>query len=73
MAQTTQDASFGPVFIVATFHIPICHVFRRIQAISRIKHKLESKIKKGTYLQAQTTPDASFGPVLVSAAHPNHQ
>ena len=33
MAQTTCLASFGPVFVVAAFHIPLGRVFRRLHPI----------------------------------------
>ena len=39
MAQTTEDASFGPVFVVAILPKPQRHVFRRFRAIYTIKHK----------------------------------
>ena len=42
MAQTTEDASFGPVFVVAVVAIlpkPQHRVFRRFRAIYTIKHK----------------------------------
>jgi hypothetical protein len=42
MAQTTCLASFGPIFVVAAFHLPLRRVFRRLH-IYAIKHKLVSK------------------------------
>ena len=39
MAQTTQDALFGPVFVVAILPKPQRRVFRRFRAIYTIKHK----------------------------------
>ena len=33
IAQTTPDASFGPVFVVAAFHLPLRRVFRRLHPI----------------------------------------
>ena len=53
MAQTTQDASFGPVFVVAVVAIlpkPQRRVFRRFRAIYTIKHKFSiNKTQKKTY------------------------
>ena len=50
MAQTMQDASFGPVFVIATLPEPQCRIFRRFQSIYTIKHKfsIEKKKKKLT-------------------------
>jgi hypothetical protein len=39
-ALTTRLALFGPVFVVAIFHLPVPCVFRRVEAI---KHCLVSK------------------------------
>jgi hypothetical protein len=33
MAQTTSDASFGPVLVVATFFPALCRVFGRLRPI----------------------------------------
>ena len=51
MAQTTQDASFGPVFVVAILPKPQRRVFRRFRAIYTIKHKfsINKTRKKKTY------------------------
>ena len=54
MAQTTQDASFGPVFVVAVVAIlpkPQRRVFRRFRAIYTIKHKFSiNKTRKKNLL-----------------------
>ena len=42
MAQTTQNASFGPVFVVYAFHPSPSRVFRILQAIYTMKYKLVS-------------------------------
>ena len=53
IAQTTQDASFGPVFVVITFHLPSCSVFGSLQPIDTVKNQLVTKkyeiYKKDTY------------------------
>ena len=51
MAQTTQDASFGPVFVVAILPKPQRRVFHRFRAIYTIKHKfsINKTRKKKTY------------------------
>ena len=49
MARTTQDTSFGPVFVVAILPKPQRRVFRRFRAIYTIKHKFsinEARKKK---------------------------
>ena len=54
MAQTTEDASFGPVFVVAVVAIlpkPQHRVFRRFRAIYTIKHKFSiNKTRKKNLL-----------------------
>ena len=54
MAQTTQDASFGPVFVIAVVAIlpkPQRRVFRRFRAIYTIKHKFSiNKTRKKNLL-----------------------
>ena len=51
MAQTTQDASFGPVFVVAILPKPQRRVFRRFRAIYTIKHKFSiNKTRKKNLL-----------------------
>ena len=43
MAQTTCLESFGPVFIVVTFHHPSCSVFGSLQYIDTVKNKLVTR------------------------------
>jgi hypothetical protein len=62
MAQTTRLASFGPVFIVAAFHLLLCRIFRRLHhPIYTIKDLLVSKKyeqnKRETYLDERKQSD----------------
>ena len=50
MAQATQDASVGPVFVVGTLPEPQCRVFRRFQSIYTKKHKFSIEKKKKNLL-----------------------
>ena len=43
MAQTTRPASFGPVFVIITFHLPSCSVFGSLQHIDTVKNKLVTR------------------------------
>ena len=38
MVQTTRLASFGPVFAVASFHLPLRRVFRILHPRYTLKH-----------------------------------
>ena len=50
MAQTTPDASFGPVFVVTAFHHS-CRVFCRVQPICMlVSTEKNNRFKKKTYL-----------------------
>ena len=70
MAQTTQDASFGPVFVVAILPKPQRRVFRRFRAIYTIKHKFSiNKTRKKNLLNGpflSTPPSMSL---LVPSKH----
>ena len=51
MAQTTHDASYGPVFVVAILPKPQRRIFRRFRAIYTIKHKFSiNKTRKKNLL-----------------------
>ena len=67
MAQTTQDASFGPVFVVPAKSITYLRIRTYIYNKSSVNN--ERKPKKNSP-RAQTTRLASFGPVLVVSAYP---
>ena len=66
-AQTKRLALFGPVFVVAIFHLPVPCLFRiRVEAIKLLKHWLVSKYTNKIYKNVPMVPktqDASFGPV----------
>ena len=46
VAQTTRLVLFGPVLVVATFHLHLHRVFRRLQPIVTVKHSLEFSKKE---------------------------
>ena len=45
-AQTTHLALFGPIFVVAAFHLFPYLIFRSLKPIYEIKHQLASKIQR---------------------------
>ena len=49
MAQTTQNASFGPVFIITAFHFSPHCVFRRKHELVDKKRDKKRDILKNTY------------------------
>ena len=67
MAQTTQDALFGPVFVVPAKSITYLLIKTYIYNKSSVNN--ERKPKKNSP-RAQTTRLASFGPVLIVSAYP---
>ena len=69
MAQTTQDASFGPVFVVPANLKSITYLLVRTYIYNKSSVNNERKPKKNSP-RAQTTRLASFGPVLVVSAYP---
>ena len=64
MAQMTQDASFGPVFVVGTLPEPQCRVFRRFQSIYTIKHKFSIEKKKKLTKWPKQHRTRRLGPIL---------
>ena len=71
MAQTTQDAPFGPIFVVPAESITYLCIRTYIYTIKvqLITKGNQRKYKKNSP-RAQTTHLASFGPVLVVSAYP---
>lgn len=71
MAQTSQDVSFGPLFVVATFP-KLSHIFKILIVPNLLVsiNKTQMKKKKKTYKMVQTMHLASFGPVIVVVTFP---
>ena len=61
-AQTTPDASFGPIFIISSLFVKyyVDHTY-----ILYKKVLASIKNRKKNSLMAQTTPDALFGPFFI--------
>ena len=72
MAQTTPDASFEPVFVVAAFHLTACRVLCSLQAIYTKKtlvsiKKIRRKKKKNN-LGPKRRQTRRLGPLSSSLA-----
>ena len=65
MAQTTRLASFGPVFIVITFHLPSCSVFGSLRYIDTVKKKLVTRKHVGESRGQKHTPTSLFDSLVV--------
>src|SRR5882762_4623065 len=70
MAQTTPDASFGPVLVISVLPVAyfVYYNFIYCKTLVSIKKTRNKKIKNSP--MAQTTRLASFGPVLVISVLP---
>ena len=67
MAQTTQNASFGPVFLIAGQPNPLRLFITRIGPKKKVRMNKKQRKKKEDLPMAQTTQDTSFGPVFITA------
>ena len=69
MAQMTQDALFGPVFVIPANLKSITYLLIKTYIYNKSSVNNERKPKKNSP-RAQTTRLASFGPVLIVSAYP---
>ena len=59
---------FGPVIIIATFHLSPCHVYHRIQSIyDSVLVSIKENVRKNS-LRAQMACLTSFEPFFVNVA-----